>query len=79
MLASLSLHGELLCCCSSDDLAAPKFQIYWDLSRTKFGSGPEPQSGFYIAVVADREIVLLVGDLAQEAWGKTKARRRPRG
>ncbi|CAN1141923.1 hypothetical protein LINPERHAP2_LOCUS12773 [Linum perenne] len=58
------------------DLAAPKFQVYWDLSRVKFRSGPEPQSGFYIAVVADREIVLLVGDLAQEVWGKTKARRR---
>ncbi|CAN0855074.1 hypothetical protein LINGRAHAP2_LOCUS6111 [Linum grandiflorum] len=59
------------------DLVSPKFQIYWDLSRAKFGSGPEPQSGFYIAVLADREIVLLVGDLTKEAWAKTKALRRP--
>ncbi|CAN1281935.1 hypothetical protein LINPERPRIM_LOCUS17882 [Linum perenne] len=70
-------HGSKRLLPDGADLAAPKFQIYWDLSRAKFGSGPEPQSGFYIAVVADREIVLLVGDLAQEAWGKTKARRRP--
>ncbi|CAL1374968.1 unnamed protein product [Linum trigynum] len=61
-----------------DGAAAARFQIFWDLSRAKFGSGPEPQSGFYIAVVADREIVLLVGDLAREACGKTKARRRRR-
>ncbi|VFQ84794.1 unnamed protein product [Cuscuta campestris] len=48
--------------------------IFWDLSRAKFGLGPEPRSGFYIAVVIDGEIVLLVGDLQREAYSKTRAR-----
>ncbi|CAH9084077.1 unnamed protein product [Cuscuta epithymum] len=48
--------------------------IFWDLSRAKFGSGPEPRSGFFIAVVIDGEIVLLVGDSHKEAYSKTRAR-----
>lgn len=48
--------------------------IFWDLSRAKFGLGPEPRSGFYIAVVIYGEIVLLVGDLQREAYSKTRAR-----
>ncbi|XP_030955634.1 uncharacterized protein LOC115977756 [Quercus lobata] len=50
-------------------------QIFWDLTRAKFGSGPEPQSKFYIAVVVDKEITLLVGDSTKEAYAKTKAQR----
>ncbi|CAA3021294.1 Hypothetical predicted protein [Olea europaea subsp. europaea] len=48
--------------------------IFWDLSRAKYGAGPEPQTGFYIAIVIDGEMVLLVGDFAKEAYAKTKAR-----
>lgn len=47
--------------------------IYWELSRAKFGSGPDPQSGFYIAVVVDKVMTLLVGDMVKEAFAKTKA------
>ncbi|GAB2284948.1 hypothetical protein Dimus_019403 [Dionaea muscipula] len=48
--------------------------IFWDLTRAKFGSGPEPESGFYIAVVADGEMTLLVGDSEKAAYLKTKAK-----
>ncbi|KAA8525557.1 hypothetical protein F0562_007412 [Nyssa sinensis] len=48
-------------------------QIFWDLSSAKFGSRPEPQSGFYIAVVVDGEMTLLVGDSSDEAYAKTRA------
>nr|GMD40930.1 GPI-anchored protein like [Ipomoea batatas] len=48
--------------------------IFWDLSRAKFGSGPEPRSGFYIAIVIDGEMVLLVGDSQKEAYSKTKTK-----
>ncbi|KDP33539.1 hypothetical protein JCGZ_07110 [Jatropha curcas] len=58
--------------------SVPGVQIFWDLSRAKFGSGPEPQSGFYIAVVVDREIILLVGDLTKQACAKTRAKRADR-
>ncbi|XP_044462905.1 uncharacterized protein LOC123193898 [Mangifera indica] len=56
---------------------ASVIQIFWDLSRARFGSGPEPQSGFFIAVVVDREIALLVGDSTKEACAKTKAEKKP--
>ncbi|XP_002515453.3 uncharacterized protein LOC8274211 [Ricinus communis] len=58
--------------------STPAIQIFWDLSRAKFGSGPEPQSGFYIAVVVEREIVLLVGDSTKQAFAKTRARKQER-
>ncbi|XP_031374801.1 uncharacterized protein LOC116189318 [Punica granatum] len=50
-------------------------QIFYDLTRAKFGAGPEPMSGFYIAVVVDGEMALLVGDSIKEAYSKTKARK----
>lgn len=52
-------------------------RIFWDLGRAKFGSGPEPESGFYIAVVVGGEMALLVGDEAKSAYSKTKARQPP--
>ncbi|OWM63905.1 uncharacterized protein LOC116215153 [Punica granatum] len=47
--------------------------VYWDLSSAKFGSGPEPSEGFYVAVVVDRQMILLLGDLRREAFKKTGA------
>ncbi|PON38086.1 hypothetical protein PanWU01x14_315240 [Parasponia andersonii] len=52
---------------------APNTRIFWDLSRARFGSGPEPQSGFFVAVVVDGEMTLLVGDLGKECYAKTRA------
>ncbi|XP_021739436.1 uncharacterized protein LOC110705809 [Chenopodium quinoa] len=49
--------------------------IFWDLTGAKFGPGPEPVSGFYIAVVFEGEVVLLIGDLEKEAFAKTKAKK----
>ncbi|OVA05461.1 Protein of unknown function DUF868 [Macleaya cordata] len=48
-----------------------KVDIFWDLSSAKFGSGPEPSEGFFLAVVFDREMILLLGDLRKEAYKKT--------
>ncbi|KAJ6305717.1 hypothetical protein OIU78_021121 [Salix suchowensis] len=50
-----------------------KIDIYWDLSSAKFGSGPEPLEGFYAAVVVDRQMVLILGDMRKEAFKKTGA------
>ncbi|XP_062164852.1 uncharacterized protein LOC133871415 [Alnus glutinosa] len=51
-------------------------QIFWDLTKAKFRSaGPEPHSGFYIAVVVDGEMTLLVGNCTKEAYAKTKAQK----
>ncbi|KAF9618773.1 hypothetical protein IFM89_002641 [Coptis chinensis] len=50
-----------------------KVDIYWDLSSAKFGSGPEPLEGFYLAIVFDHEMVLQLGDMRKEAYKKTNA------
>ncbi|XP_061363884.1 uncharacterized protein LOC133307394 [Gastrolobium bilobum] len=48
--------------------------IFWNLSNARFGSGPEPHSSFYVAVVVDNKLILLVGDIStNDAHAKCKA------
>lgn len=51
----------------------------WDISQAVFLAGRssrvEPASGFFVAVVIDGEMLLVVGDLVKEAYRKTRARR----
>lgn len=50
-------------------------EIYWDLRSAKFfSSGPEPCSDFYVALVSEDEVVLLLGDYKKKAYKKTKSR-----
>lgn len=39
--------------------------VFWDYASARYGGGPEPVSGYYVAVVADAEFVLLLGDLSR--------------
>lgn len=55
------------------DVNSCKLDIHWDLSATKFGSGPEPLENFFLAFIFNGEIVLLLGDLRKEAVKKTNA------
>ncbi|XP_004302026.1 PREDICTED: uncharacterized protein LOC101296394 [Fragaria vesca subsp. vesca] len=50
-----------------------KIDIYWDFSSAKFGSGPEPVDGYYVGIVVDRQMILLLGDMKKEAFKKTSA------
>ncbi|KAL9227487.1 hypothetical protein vseg_003170 [Gypsophila vaccaria] len=46
--------------------------VYWDLRSAKFvNTETEPSSGYYVAVLHKNEMVLLVGDLRNEAYKKT--------
>ncbi|XP_043699446.1 uncharacterized protein LOC122650184 [Telopea speciosissima] len=62
------------------NLSSPtrKVEIFWDLTKVKFNSGPEPQSRFYVAVVIDGEMTLVVGDSCNEAYSRTRARKAER-
>ncbi|XP_047318582.1 uncharacterized protein LOC124921919 [Impatiens glandulifera] len=50
-----------------------KIDIYWDLSSAKFGSGPEPYEDFFVAIVSNQKMILLLGDMPKEAYKKTVA------
>ncbi|GFY92021.1 hypothetical protein Acr_08g0004170 [Actinidia rufa] len=55
------------------EVDSSKIDIYWDLSSAKFGSGPQPLEGFYLGVVSNRQMILLLGDMRKEAFKKTGA------
>lgn len=45
-----------------------RVSIHWDLTNAKFGSRPEPMEGFFVAVIFNEEILLLIGDMKKEAY-----------
>jgi len=49
-------------------------EVYWDLRSAKFTGSPEPSSDYYVALVSDEEIVLLLGDYKKKAYKRTKSR-----
>lgn len=48
-----------------------KVDVFWNLSSAKFGYGPEPSEGFYVAMTTGLHMVLLIGDMKTEAYRKT--------
>lgn len=48
--------------------------IYWDLKNAKFNGQTEPKTDYYVAVVCEEEVVLLLGDLKKDAYRKTGCR-----
>ncbi|XP_022994849.1 uncharacterized protein LOC111802263 [Cucurbita pepo subsp. pepo] len=56
------------------ELDGNQIDIYWDVRSAKFSTGPEPCSDFYVALVADEEVVLLLGDYKKKAYKRTKSR-----
>ncbi|XP_075504081.1 uncharacterized protein LOC142541433 [Primulina tabacum] len=51
-----------------------EIEAYWDLRSAKFSGGPEPCSDFYVALVSEEEVVLLIGDYKKKAYKRTKSR-----
>ncbi|KMZ70718.1 hypothetical protein ZOSMA_195G00140 [Zostera marina] len=56
------------------DVGGRRIDVFWDFRSTKFGNGPEPFSGFYVALVCHEEIILLLGDHLKEAYKRTKCK-----
>ncbi|KAG9150588.1 hypothetical protein Leryth_008066 [Lithospermum erythrorhizon] len=48
--------------------------VAWDLTGAKFDGQTEPQSDFYVAIVCDAEVILLVGDQKKHAYRRTGCR-----
>lgn len=48
--------------------------VVWDLRAARFSDEPEPVSDYYVAVVSDEEVVLLLGNQNKEAFRRTGSR-----
>jgi hypothetical protein len=53
-----------------------RVDVFWDLRSAKFAasSSPEPAAGYYVALVCNDEVVLLLGDCKKDAYKRTKSR-----
>ncbi|KAL2495833.1 Plant protein of unknown function [Forsythia ovata] len=51
-----------------------RVDVFWDLRSAKFSSSPEPTSDYYVALVSEEEVVLVLGDQKKEAFKRTKCR-----
>ncbi|KAL2935687.1 hypothetical protein RDABS01_018805 [Bienertia sinuspersici] len=52
-----------------------RMDVFWDLKSAKFNNGEtEPSSEYYVAVVYENEVVLMIGDLKNEAYKKSGCR-----
>ncbi|GMH10969.1 hypothetical protein Nepgr_012810 [Nepenthes gracilis] len=56
------------------DESPHKLEICWDFRSAKFFDSPEPYSNYYLALVSDEEIVVLLGDNKNKAFKRTKKR-----
>ncbi|WCJ32565.1 hypothetical protein M5689_013982 [Euphorbia peplus] len=51
-----------------------RVDVFWDFRQAKFSNNPEPSSDYYVALVQEDEVVLVVGDMKKEAYKRTKKR-----
>ncbi|RDY07300.1 hypothetical protein CR513_08605, partial [Mucuna pruriens] len=59
----------------SFDIQGARVDIFWDLRKAKFSNtNPQPCSGYYVALVHNKEVLLLLGDLEKDAYDRTKSK-----
>ncbi|KAG8058418.1 hypothetical protein GUJ93_ZPchr0002g26540 [Zizania palustris] len=57
------------------DVDDDRLDIFWDLRSAKFSaSSPEPAGGYYVALVSQEEVILVLGDGKKNAYKRTKSR-----
>ncbi|OMO83791.1 hypothetical protein CCACVL1_11177 [Corchorus capsularis] len=54
------------------EVDSKRVDIYWDFRLAKFSGSPEPCSDYYVAMVSDEEVVLVLGDMKTDALKRTK-------
>ncbi|KAM7526101.1 hypothetical protein LguiA_016003 [Lonicera macranthoides] len=52
-----------------------KIELIWDLSNAKYESGPEPINGFYIAILINSELNLLLGTIEEDEEEELKLKK----
>ncbi|KAH7432166.1 hypothetical protein KP509_07G011400 [Ceratopteris richardii] len=58
----------------SFEVCGRKVEVFWDLLSAKYAFGPEPQEGYFVAVICNGDVVLLLGDKNEEAYRQTKTK-----
>ncbi|KAK6918708.1 Protein of unknown function DUF868, plant [Dillenia turbinata] len=58
----------------SFDVDGCQVEVFWDLRSAKFSGGPEPCTDYYVALVSDEEVLLLLGDDKKKAYKRTRSR-----
>ncbi|CAN1355176.1 hypothetical protein LINPERPRIM_LOCUS43628 [Linum perenne] len=56
----------------SFDVDEKRVDVYWDFRQAKFSTSPQPSSDFYLALVDQNEVSLVLGDMKSEAYKRTK-------
>ncbi|XP_065859768.1 uncharacterized protein [Euphorbia lathyris] len=56
------------------EMGEKRVEVFWDFREAKFSENPEPWSKYYVAIVQEEEVVLVVGDMKKEALKRTKKR-----
>lgn len=51
-----------------------RVDVFWDFRSAKFSSSPEPCSDYYVALVSNAEVFLVLGDQKTDALKRTKCR-----
>lgn len=58
----------------SFEIDGSRADLYWDFRQAKFSNSPQPCSGYYVALVYKKKVLLLLGDLEHDAYERTKSK-----